>query len=49
MKKKQYEGSIKRLPANDIYLNVTHLEKGNYKLKIIHNNKIIKCTKFTKR
>ncbi|MEM7380524.1 MAG: hypothetical protein AAF361_04925 [Bacteroidota bacterium] len=49
MKKKQYEGIIQKLPENDIYLNVTHLEKGDYKLNIIHNNKIIKSTKFTKR
>jgi len=48
MKKKKYEGSIKKLATNKIYLNIDHLEKGAYKLKIIHKNKIIKSTHFTK-
>lgn len=48
MKKKEYEGSIKKLTTNKIYLNINHLEKGRYKLKIIHKNKIIKSTHFTK-
>jgi len=48
MKKKIYEGSIKKLTMNKIYLNINHLEKGTYKLKIIHKNKIIKSMHFTK-
>ena len=49
MKHKSYEGSIKKLATYKIYLNVNHLEKGAYKLKIIHKNKIIKTTHFTKK
>ena len=48
MKKKKYEGSIKNVPAYKIYLNINHLAKGTYKLKIVHKNKIIKSTRFTK-
>ncbi len=48
MKKKSYAGNIKQLLTNKIYLNINQLEKGNYKLKIIHKNKIIKTIHFTK-
>jgi len=48
MKKKKYEGTIEKLHTNKIFLNINHLEKGKYKLKIIYKNKIIKTTHFTK-
>jgi len=49
MKKKKYEGKLQKLTTNKIYLNINHLEKGTYKLKIISRNKIIKSTHFTKK
>jgi len=48
MKKKKYEGTLQKLTTNKIYLNINHLEKGTYKLKIISKNKIIKSMHFTK-
>jgi hypothetical protein len=48
-KKKQIvQGEIDRFANHEILLNVNHLEKGNYKLKIVYKNKIIKSTQFTK-
>jgi len=50
MKKiKEYEGSIEKVDSNKIYLNINHLKKGTYKLKIIHKNKIVKSVHFTKK
>ena len=49
MKKKRYEGSIENIATYKIYLNINHLEKGKYKLKIIHKNKIVKTTNFIKK
>jgi len=46
---KQIEGHINELTSHNIFLNINHLEKGNYKLKIIYKNKIIKSTHFTKK
>jgi len=43
-----YEGLIASVPHYDIVLNVQHLEKGIYTLKIIHKNKVIKQTTFKK-
>lgn len=48
MKRKRYEGSVERVTTFIIYLNINHLEKGKYMLKIIHKNKIVKTTYFTK-
>lgn len=48
MKKKRYEGIIKKVPEFEIFLNVNHLEKGKYKLKIINKKRVIKSTHFTK-
>ena len=48
MKIKQYEGVMKKAPDFEIFLNVNHLEKGRYKLKIISKNKVIQRTYFTK-
>ena len=35
----EYEGSLDKFISNEIYLNVTHLTKGSYKLKIVHKSK----------
>ena len=48
MKKKRYEGQMEHIKNYKIYLNVNHLKKGHYHLKIIYRNKIIKSTKFIK-
>ena len=40
-KKIGYEGKIEKLPDKKIYINVNHLEKGNYELNIINKNKLI--------
>ena len=49
MKKKRYEGTINSMAGFEIYLNINHLERGEYKLKIIDKNKLIKQTSFIKR
>lgn len=43
-----YEGNLENLPLKKIYINVKHLEKGNYELYIIQNNKLIIKTTFKK-
>ena len=48
MKKKRYEGRMEHIKSYKIYLNVNHLRKGHYQLKIIYRNKIIKSTNFIK-
>lgn len=47
-KKTKYVGKIEELPSKSIYLNINHLEKGDYELSIIHQNKLIKKTTFKK-
>ncbi len=44
----QYEGQLEKLPDKKIYINVNHLDKGNYELNIINKNKLIVKTKFNK-
>jgi hypothetical protein len=46
--KKAFIGKLDNLPNFKIYLNVNHLEKGLYTLKIVHKNKVIKKTTFKK-
>ncbi len=49
--KKQYDvqiGTIESAPFYQINLNINHLQKGIYTLKIIHKNKVIKKTTFKK-
>jgi len=46
--KKTFIGKLDNLPSYKIYLNVNHLEKGIYTLKIVHKNKVIKKTTFKK-
>lgn len=36
------------MPNYEIYLNVNALQEGEYELKIIHKNKVIKKTTFKK-
>ncbi|MCW5518533.1 hypothetical protein J1N09_01690 [Aureitalea sp. L0-47] len=48
MKRKPYSGSLEKLDTQEIYLNVSYLNKGVYQLKIVHNNKILKSTLFIK-
>jgi hypothetical protein len=33
---------------NKIYLNIDHLKKGHYELRIILNNKVVKSVKIIK-
>ena len=44
----KYESELESFPAKSIYINVNHLEKGDYELRIIHKNKLIKKTTFKK-
>ncbi len=49
MKKKlSYKGDIDRFPSKSIRINVNHLGKGKYVLKIIYKNRVIKKTSFKK-
>ena len=43
-----YEGNLEKLLQKKIYINVNHLDKGNYELHIIQNNKLILKTTFKK-
>ena len=43
-----YEGILAKLSTKEIYLHVNHLEKGNYQLKIIYNDKVITTAHFEK-
>lgn len=44
----KYESKIDQLPSNKIYINVNKMEKGDYELNIINQNKLIKKTTFKK-
>ena len=48
-KKITYESTINRFPSNKIYINVNNMEKGDYELTIINQNKLIKKTTFKKK
>ena len=47
-KKRKYESDINALPSNKIFININKMEKGDYELNIIHQNKLIKRTTFKK-
>jgi len=47
-KRKIYTGKVELEPFIQIYLNINHLAKGIYTLKITHENKVIKQTTFKK-
>jgi hypothetical protein len=48
-KKIKYEAKIEQLPSHKIFLNVNKMEKGDYELNIVHENKLIKKTSFKKK
>ncbi len=45
---KKYYGDLPVIPSRQIYLNINHLEKGEYLLKIVDKNKVIKHIRFKK-
>ncbi len=47
-KPKQLKGKLPPMPDHEIYLNVNALDDGEYELKIMNKNKVIKKTKFKK-
>ncbi|QLG45935.1 hypothetical protein [Costertonia aggregata] len=51
MKKKKTKlmGHLPKMPKCEIYLNVARLNDGNYELKIIDKNRLLKKTKFRKQ
>ena len=48
-KKYNYEAKIDQFPSNKIYINVNNMEKGEYEINIINQNKLIKKTTFKKK
>ncbi|MFC4633866.1 hypothetical protein ACFO3O_08105 [Dokdonia ponticola] len=47
-KSKQLKGTLPPMPGHKIYLNVNALQEGDYELKIMDKNKVIKKTTFKK-
>lgn len=47
-KKQSLEGTLNKIPENQIYLNINHLKDGIYTLNIMYKNKLIKKTHFKK-
>jgi len=47
-KETRYRGEIEKLPDKKIYINVNHLEEGDYEINITHQNKLVKKTIFKK-
>ncbi len=45
----KYEATIDKLPSKKVYINVNHLEEGDYELNIINKNKLISKTTFKKK
>ncbi|WP_310556159.1 hypothetical protein [Flavobacterium sp.] len=43
-----YKAEIEKLPDKKIYINVNHLEKGEYELNVINKNKLLVKAKFNK-
>jgi len=44
----RYKGKIENLQEKMIYINVNHLEKGDYQIDIIHKNKVLTKAAFKK-
>lgn len=44
----RYKAEIENLEEKIIYINVNHLEKGDYQLDIIHKNKVLTKAAFKK-
>jgi predicted thioesterase len=49
LKKVTYKSDIDRFPSNKIYINVKNMEKGDYEIHIVHNNKVINKSTFVKK
>ncbi len=49
MSKNTLVGNLKKISTKSILLNITNLENGNYILKIVHKNKVLKIVKFNKK
>jgi len=47
-KVKSFKCKIDYFPKYNIYLNVNHLDEGDYTLKIVYKNRVIKKTTFKK-
>ena len=45
----KYEANINQFLDKKIYINVNHLEKGDYELRVINKNKLIVKTTFKKK
>lgn len=45
----KYEANINQFFDKKIYINVNHLEKGDYELRVINKNKLIVKTTFKKK
>ena len=45
----KYEAKINEFPSKKIFINVNHLEKGEYELNIINKNKLLSKTQFKKK
>lgn len=43
---KIYKGIVPAMPSHKIYLNINQLQDGEYELRIINKNKLIKKTRF---
>ncbi len=41
-------GELPKMTEGEIYLNVTRLDEGDYELRIMDKNRLIKKTKFKK-
>lgn len=47
-RKFNYEGYLKKLPSQKIYINIKYMPEGNYELTIINQNKLVKKITFKK-
>ena len=45
----KYEATIDKLPSKKVYINVNHLEEGEYELNIINKKKLISQITFQKK
>lgn len=45
---KHFKGLIPPVPDGKIYLNIVHMEKGQYELHIVNQDKLVKKTHFNK-
>lgn len=44
----KYEAKLNTFTSKKIYININHLEKGDYELNVVHKNKLIIKTIFKK-